>query len=44
MINSAMWQKVTWKSMGVGIYKEYAVIWFAELEDTLDAQSMSLCN
>ncbi len=43
MINSAKWTKVTWKSMGVGIYNEYAVIWFAELEDS-DGQTISVCN
>lgn len=23
----------TWKAMGVGIYKQYAVVWFGEMED-----------
>ncbi len=43
MINSSTWKKVTWNSMGVGIYKEYAVVWFAELADA-DGRSIALCN
>jgi len=34
LINSNMWKKVTWGGIGVGIYKEYAVVWFGEMEDS----------
>lgn len=34
LINSGMWEKVEWRGVGVGIYKEYAVVWFGQLADT----------
>ncbi|CAN5423469.1 hypothetical protein BH10BAC4_BH10BAC4_05340 [soil metagenome] len=33
LINSDTWSKLEWKSIGVGIYGPYAVVWFGELED-----------
>ncbi|MEM6523039.1 MAG: CAP domain-containing protein [Bacteroidota bacterium] len=33
LINAGMWERVKWKAIGVGIYKEYAVVWFGQLED-----------
>jgi len=33
IINEGMWNQVTWKAIGIGIYKEYAVVWFGQLED-----------
>ena len=33
IINEGMWEQAEWKAMGVGIYKEYAVVWFGQLED-----------
>ena len=33
MINDAMWKQVTWNAIGIGIYKEYGVVWFGELKD-----------
>lgn len=35
LINSGSWAKVTWKAIGIGIYKEYGVVWFGELADDL---------
>jgi len=34
LINSGDWKNVEWKAIGVGIYKEYAVVWFGQLADT----------
>jgi len=34
LINSDMWDAVDWKGIGVGIYKEYAVVWFGQLADS----------
>lgn len=34
LINEGMWSKVEWKAIGVGIYKEYGVVWFGQLEDS----------
>jgi len=33
LINDGMWSKVEWNAIGVGIYKEYAVVWFGQMED-----------
>jgi uncharacterized protein YkwD len=33
LINSGIWSKSTWKGLGIGIYKEYGVVWFGETED-----------
>jgi uncharacterized protein YkwD len=33
MINDGIWKKVKWNAIGVGIYKEYGVVWFGELKD-----------
>lgn len=33
IINLGTWDKVEWKAIGVGIYKEYGVVWFGEAED-----------
>lgn len=33
IINTGMWAKVSWKGIGIGIYKQYGVVWFGELED-----------
>jgi uncharacterized protein YkwD len=33
LINDGMWSKVEWKAIGIGIYKEHAVVWFGQLED-----------
>lgn len=41
LINSGMWSKVQWKAIGVGIYKEYGIVWFGELEDSVKPK---LCN
>lgn len=33
LINSGMWSKVEWKAIGIGIYREYGIVWFGELVD-----------
>jgi uncharacterized protein YkwD len=33
LINSGTWKAVNWQAIGVGIYKEYAVVWFGEQPD-----------
>ncbi len=33
IVNEGIWNKVDWKGAGVGVYKEYGVVWFGELED-----------
>ncbi|HET9487236.1 MAG TPA: CAP domain-containing protein [Chryseosolibacter sp.] len=38
MINEGIWKQVTWKGIGIGIYKEYGIVWFGELEDKTDLQ------
>ncbi|MFC1770120.1 CAP domain-containing protein [Nitrospirota bacterium] len=34
MINEGIWEQVEWHSIGVGIYKNYAVVWFGQEPDT----------
>ena len=41
LINSGSWKNVEWKAIGIGIYKEYAVVWFGQLADI---RSPSICN
>ncbi|SRR5690554_1464912 len=33
IINSGMWKKVEWKAIGIGIYREYGIVWFGETAD-----------
>ena len=33
MINSGTWSNVKWNAIGIGIYKEYGLVWFGEVED-----------
>jgi uncharacterized protein YkwD len=34
IINSDTWSQLTWKGIGIGMYKEYGLVWFGALEDT----------
>ena len=36
LINSGTWKKVDWQGIGIGIEKEYAVVWFGQMKDDLD--------
>lgn len=42
LVNSGIWEKVSWKGIGVGIYKEFAVVWFGQLED--DQNIINTCH
>ena len=33
LINSGTWKKLEWRAIGVGIYGQYGVVWFGEIED-----------
>jgi uncharacterized protein YkwD len=33
IMNRNGWRRVKWKAMGVGIYGNYAVVWFGEKKD-----------
>jgi uncharacterized protein YkwD len=33
LINSGTWSKIKWNAIGLGIYKEYGLVWFGEVED-----------
>ena len=41
LINSGIWSKSNWKGLGIGIYKEYGVVWFGETED---ASVLKICD
>ena len=34
IINRKQWSKVEWKAVGIGIYKNYATVWFGMVPDT----------
>jgi uncharacterized protein YkwD len=40
LVNTGIWAKVEWKGIGLGVYENYAVVWFGELEDRSE---MTLC-
>ena len=44
MINAGGWNRVQWGGMGVGIYEEWAVVWFAEKHDTEAGSTILLCQ
>lgn len=33
ILNEGTWKNVNWKAIGIGIYKEYGVVWFGEVAD-----------
>jgi len=35
MINDGIWKQIKWNAIGIGIYKEYGVVWFGELMDEI---------
>ncbi|MBX2947082.1 MAG: CAP domain-containing protein [Cyclobacteriaceae bacterium] len=41
IINEGTWKQLEWRAIGIGIYKEYGVVWFGTLED--DA-TLVVCN
>jgi uncharacterized protein YkwD len=41
LINSGIWEKMEWKSLGIGLYKEYGVVWFG---DQPDDEKPEICN
>ena len=41
LINSGNWDRVKWKAIGIGIYKEYGLVWFGEVSDP---KSPELCK
>lgn len=41
LVNLGTWEKVTWKAIGIGIYKEYGLVWFGEVADE---QLPNLCG
>jgi uncharacterized protein YkwD len=33
LVNLGTWSKTEWKAIGIGIYEQYGVVWFGEVED-----------
>jgi uncharacterized protein YkwD len=33
IINEGTWSKVKWQAIGIGIYQQYGVVWFGEVQD-----------
>ncbi len=42
LINLDTWKQVTWEAIGIGIYKEYGVVWFGMVKD--DASTVVVCD
>lgn len=42
LINSGMWKQVNWNAIGIGMYKEYAVVWFGQQKD--DESQITPCD
>ncbi|MEL7003510.1 MAG: CAP domain-containing protein [Bacteroidota bacterium] len=42
LVNTGIWNKVSWKAMGIGIYGEFAVVWFGQLDD--DENTIQQCQ
>lgn len=43
LINLDIWSKVKWEAIGVGIYKEYGIVWFGEVKDG-DTVELKVCD
>jgi hypothetical protein len=41
IVNLGTWKDTEWKAIGIGIYKEYGVVWFGEVEDNV---TMKICD
>jgi hypothetical protein len=41
LINSGTWKTRKWGAIGIGIYKEYGLVWFGEIKDD---DVTTLCN
>ena len=41
LINEGIWKTIKWNAIGIGIYKEYGVVWFGELKDD---ETITVCN
>jgi uncharacterized protein YkwD len=41
IVNTGMWSKIKWKAIGIGIYKEYGVVWFGQIDDS---ESVGQCD
>jgi hypothetical protein len=44
IINLGIWEDVQWKAIGMGIYKEFAVVWFGEKSDECKDNCITLEN
>jgi hypothetical protein len=33
ILNKSIWKKISWNAVGIGIYKNYATVWFGESKD-----------
>jgi len=33
IVNIGTWEKMEWKAVGIGFYKNYGVVWFGDVED-----------
>ena len=41
LINTGIWRTVQWEAIGIGVYKEYAVVWFGKVANK---SNMNACQ
>ena len=41
LVNLGIWKDVEWKSIGVGVYQNYAIVWFGRIQDS---SKLNNCN
>jgi len=42
LVNLDIWKTVKWQAIGIGIYKEYGIVWFGDLAD--ESASPEICD
>ena len=42
LINTGIWKDIDWGGIGIGIYGEYGVVWFGQLED--EQRTITVCE
>lgn len=38
IINESIWKSLSWKAIGIGIYEDYGVVWFGQINDEQTVQ------
>jgi hypothetical protein len=44
ILNQGIWSDYSWKAVGVGIYRNYAVLWFGKENDPVGTINLSMVD